>query len=253
MLDRASLDPALDGVNVLVSTAIGYRQGQHAVDDLGNRNLIDAARAANLDRFVFTSILTAEKAPDVSHFWQKKLVEDYLEASGVPFVSLRPGAFIDQPPSDDFWAGGLKKGRFITMGRADVPWTHVHTDGLARYLALVVDEPRAVGQRIDIGCDRPVSMNELADVISAVLDRPIKHWVLPWWLVRPGMSLGGRFDATVKDVRDMFDYFFTGQFVADTSVQAELFDVPTIEDAARRYLEGIGVLSPSLETNNAAA
>src|SRR5688572_24373351 len=88
MLNRASLDRAMDGSGTVVTTAIGYlrrRKGDSlaTVDDLGNRNLVDAARAANIDRFVFTSILTCDKAVDVPHFWQKKLIEDYLERSGV--------------------------------------------------------------------------------------------------------------------------------------------------------------------------
>ena len=100
MLDPASLDRALAGVSALVTTAIGYSARKpgdtlESVDGLGNRNLIDAARRAKLGRFVLTSILTCELAPDVPHFWQKKLTEDYLEASGVPFVSLRPGAFLN--------------------------------------------------------------------------------------------------------------------------------------------------------------
>jgi uncharacterized protein YbjT (DUF2867 family) len=67
LVDPASLEPALDGVDALVTTAAGYvrrRKGDSlaAVDDRGNRNLVDAARKAGLGRFVFTSILTADMA-----------------------------------------------------------------------------------------------------------------------------------------------------------------------------------------------
>src|SRR5882672_12398807 len=77
LLDRASLDRALAGAGALVTTAIGYiprRRGDslESVDDRGNRNLIEAAKAAKLGRFVFTSVLTADKAREVPHFWQKK-------------------------------------------------------------------------------------------------------------------------------------------------------------------------------------
>jgi uncharacterized protein YbjT (DUF2867 family) len=49
LVEPASLDPALDGVDALVTTAAGYvrrRRGDSlaAVDDRGNRNLVDAAR-----------------------------------------------------------------------------------------------------------------------------------------------------------------------------------------------------------------
>src|SRR6266581_3379121 len=140
------------------------------VDDLGNRNLVDAAKKMEIRRFVFTSILTCDQARDVPHFWQKKLIEDYLEASGTPFVALRPGAFLGGG-SARFFLRGLEKGRMMTFGSPTVRWTYIHPDDVARCLALAVDEPRAVGRRIDLGTARPVSTVELAGVLADLLGR----------------------------------------------------------------------------------
>jgi len=46
-------------------------------------------------RFVFTSILSADQAKRVPHFYQKAVIEAELERSGLPLVALRPGGFID--------------------------------------------------------------------------------------------------------------------------------------------------------------
>src|SRR6266508_2858207 len=64
MLDPASLERAMSGSSAVVTTAAGYtrrRKGDslEKVDDLGNRNLVDAAKKTEIRRFVFTSILTA--------------------------------------------------------------------------------------------------------------------------------------------------------------------------------------------------
>jgi uncharacterized protein YbjT (DUF2867 family) len=244
LVDPASLEPALDGVDALVTTAAGYvrrRKGDSlaAVDDRGNRNLVDAARNAGLGRFVFTSILTADKAPGVPHFWQKKLIEDYLETSGVPFVALRPGAFIGVW---DYWKRGLRKGRFMAMGSPSVRWTHVHVDDVARYLARAVDEPRAVGGRIDIGTDRPVSAQDLADVFAGILGRDIAVRSIPWPLLNALMRPVALLSERVADGRAMIEYFHTGRYVADTSAQAEIFgDVPTVEDTLLRYVGESGL------------
>ena len=40
------------------------------------------------------------------HFWQTKLIEDYLEESGVPDVALRPSAFVGVW---DFWTRGYER------------------------------------------------------------------------------------------------------------------------------------------------
>jgi uncharacterized protein YbjT (DUF2867 family) len=246
LVDPASLEPALDGMDALVTTAAGYvrrRKGDSlaAVDDRGNRNLVDAARNAGLGRFVFTSILTCDKATDVPHFWQKKLIEDYLEASGVPFVALRPGAFIGVW---DFWTRGLRNGRLMAMGSASARWTHVHVDDVAHYLAMAVDQPGADGRRIDIGMDRPVSTQDLAAVFTDILGRDITVRGLPWPLLNPVARPVGMFSERVSDMRAMIEYFHTGQYVADTSAQAEIFgEVPAVEDTLRRYAADAGLMA----------
>ena len=241
MLDPASLEKAMSGSSAVVTTAAGYtrrRKGDslEKVDDLGNRNLVDAAKKMGIRRFVFTSILTCDQARDVPHFWQKKLIEDYLERSGVPFVALRPGAFLGGG-SARFFLRGLEKGRMMAFGSTRVRWTYIHPDDVARCLALAVDEPRAVGRRIDLGTDRPVSTVELAGVLADLLGREVKPSQGSARIIKVVGTLGGLFVPRMRDMMAMGRYFETGKYVADTRVQAELFGpVPTIEDAARRML-----------------
>jgi len=248
LLDPASLDRALDGVGALITTAQGYmprRKGDSlaAVDDRGNRNLVDAARRARLDQFVFTSVLGADKARGVQQFWQKKLIEDHLEASGVPFVALRPGAFIGG--AHDYWARDLKKGRLTALGKAEVPVSSVHIDDVARYLARAVEEPQALGRRIDIGMDRALSFKDLAEIFSRLLDRPIKLSTIPWTPVNTAMALGGVFSPRIRDFRAMLAFFASGQSVANTAQQAEVFgSVPTAEETLHRYLREAGLRAP---------
>jgi uncharacterized protein YbjT (DUF2867 family) len=240
MLDPPSLDRALAGAASLVTTAIGYSARKpgdtlESVDGLGNRNLIDAARRAKLGRFVLTSILTCELARDVPHFWQKKLTEDYLEASGVPFVSLRPGAFLNAW----WWVKNLKKGTMPAMGSPTTRSTSIHPDDVARCLAMAVDEPRALGRRIDLGMDRAVSAADLAAECARLLGRPIKVQTMPAGMLR----VIGLFNPRMRDFGAMLRYFLKGTYIADTAVQAELFGpVPTFEDSLRRALKEVGLL-----------
>jgi uncharacterized protein YbjT (DUF2867 family) len=238
MLDRDSLARAMEGVLTVVTTAIGYsrrRKGDslETVDGRGNRNLIDAAQHAGIERFVFTSVLTCDKAPDVPHFWQKKLAEDYLESSRVPFVSLRPGAFIG---GADFWAKGLRKGTLMSVGSVTVPWTYIGIDDVARCIALSVDAPRALGRRIDLGMDRPLSAREVAAVFSSILARPIRVRSVPLGLIHGVAGILGLFNPFARDAASMIEYFLTGQYVADTSLQNEIFgSVPGVEETLTRY------------------
>jgi len=231
MLEPASLERAMSGSNAVVTTAAGYtrrRKGDslEKVDDLGNRNLVDA----------FTSILTCDQARDVPHFWQKKLIEDYLERSGVPFVALRPGAFLGGG-SARFFLRGLQKGRMMTFGSPTVRWTYIHPDDVARYLAMAIDDTRAVGRRIDLGTDRPVSAVELAGIFTRLLRREVRPSVGSLLVIKTVGTIGGLFLPFMRDMMAMGRYFETGKYVADTKQQGELFGpVPTIEDTARRAL-----------------
>jgi uncharacterized protein YbjT (DUF2867 family) len=100
MLDPSSLDAAFAGVDAVVTSAAGYTKRRKTdtdrTDTEGNRNLADAAHRAGIRRFVFLGILQSDLARDVPHFWHKVETEQHLDELGVPYVSLRPGAFFDQ-------------------------------------------------------------------------------------------------------------------------------------------------------------
>ena len=244
MMEPASLDRAFAGVDAVITTAAGYTKRRSsdtdAIDTVGNQNLVDAAKRAGTEWFVLTSILASDRAEDVPHFWHKHLAERALDEAGVPHVALRPGAFLDQ--SVDVFAKGVRKGRIPAMGDRHARWSWVFTDDLARYLAEAVDlGPEWSGRRIDIGWDRPVSTDELAEVIAAQHGAPVRVWALPWPVVSALGAVAGLLSATVRDIVAMLRFFRSGAYVADTTLQARAFDVPTAEDAVGRWLAGHGL------------
>lgn len=247
LLEPRSLAAACEGVRSVVTTAIGYssrRRGDFAggADDVGQRNLVDAARATRVERFVFTSVLTCDRAPDVPHFAAKHRVEQYLDGSGIPCVALRPGAFVDQ--STDFWIGGLRRGRLPVLGDPDVRWSYVHTQDLASRLAAATDLPADAPRVIDVGCDRPVSMREVASLISSRLGRPIALQVLPWPIASALFAVQGLANPWMSDFRKMFGYILRGGYVADLDAQRRWLGEPEpIERAVERYLEGTGLVA----------
>jgi nucleoside-diphosphate-sugar epimerase len=73
-----------------------------------------------------------------------------------------------------------EKGRLTVLGSKRVPLSYVHIDDLARHLAQALEVPDAVGRRIDIATDRPVSQQEIAELFTTILGRQIRP------LHRPG-------------------------------------------------------------------
>jgi uncharacterized protein YbjT (DUF2867 family) len=243
MMDPDSLVRAMSGADAVVTTAAGYTRHSKGdspdIDVAGNRNLADAAARADVRRFVLTSILTCDQTPDVPHFWHKKLAEDRLQEQGVPFVALRPGAFLDQVTQ----MGGdpFAKRRLTWLGSARIPLTFVLTADLAGYLADAVDADVATGERIDIGWDRPVGMQEIADISGRLLGERIRVRSVPAPVIHTAGRVLGPVVPMVKDMSAMFDWFQTGRYVADTTRQREVFGtVPTAEGAVARFITGLG-------------
>jgi uncharacterized protein YbjT (DUF2867 family) len=243
MMDPVSLMRAIDGVDAVVTTAAGYTRhskGDTAeIDTIGNRNLVDAASRAGVRRFVLTSILTCDQTPQIPHFWHKKLAENRLEERGVPFVALRPGAFLDMMTR----MGGdpFAKGRLMWFGSPTIPLTFVLTQDLAGYLADAVDAPGVDGQRIDIGWDRPVSIREIAALSSRLLGREIRARTIPAGVITTAATTVGRFSPMVRDMGAMLRWFQTGRYVADPARQREVFgEVPTAEEAIASFARSLG-------------
>ena len=242
MLDLDSLVDAMTGIDAVISTAAGYSRrdkNARAIDTTGNANLAIAAGRAQVRRFVLTSILTCDLTPQVSHFWHKKLAEDALDKNGVPFVALRPGAFLDQVAQ----LGGdpFEKKRLMAFGSKTVPLTFVLTPDLAALLVAAVDADVEPGERIDIGWTRPVSTQELADLASQRVGAEVRVRAIPLGLIRVITTVVGLVVPSVKDMGGMFAWFNTGRYVADVTRQEQVFGpAPTPEDAVARFAAQLG-------------
>lgn len=243
MMDPESLRRAMTGVDAVVTTAAGYtrhRKGDTPeTDTVGNSNLAEAAKRAGVRRFVLTSILTCDQTPGVPHFWHKRLMEDRLQALGVPFVALRPGAFLDQVTR--FGGDPVSRHQVRWLGSAGIPLTFTLTPDVAGYLAAAVDAPGVEGQRIDIGWDRPIAMQEFADLAGQLTGEEIRVRPVPLRVLRAAGTLLGPVNPMARDLAAMIAWFQTGRYVADTTRQREVFGPPpTAEDAVRRLITSLG-------------
>lgn len=237
MMDPASLDRALQGVDIVVSSANSYMKGNLDTDFQGNKNLIEAAARAKVGKFVFLSIVSCEAASAVPHFHAKKVAEDLIKKSGVPYVFVRAPSFLDQ--STDFIAKAVKAGKFQGMGDKATRWSYVLTDDLASYLAKAATYPgtEIVNQTIDVGwSDGPKNQQELADIISDVINKRLKIQIIPWWMIRVVARPVKLFSELGYDLIQMFLFFRTGLYVSDISRHEDFFGpAPTARDAITRW------------------
>lgn len=244
MMNPASLTIALEGkplADAMVANAAGYTRhtkgDDQKTDTAGYRNLINAAKAAKIKRFVLISILECDKAPNVPHFSHKFLVEQYLKAIDQPFISLRAGAFLDQ--ARDMVYSKVKNGVYpafvpgVAMGM-------IYTADLARYAAMAaISVPDNQSDSIvDVGWDLPASGEDLAEAFSKILGKKIvAKPAIPGFVTSLILPVIGIFNESVKDMTAMMKWIKTGIYKSkNTAKQKEMFsDLPTVEEAVRRY------------------
>ena len=133
VLDRAAVDRVLAGAApaAAIVSLVGGRpfRSDPPPDWDGNRNLIDAARAAGVRRFVLVSSIGAGGSRAAAP-WIARLIlgrfmklktqaEDYLRLSGREWSIVRPGHLTDQPATG---RGQLLEDETISgaIARADV-------------------------------------------------------------------------------------------------------------------------------------
>ena len=239
LMDPVSLDAALTGVDVVVSSANGYMKETIEADSQGNKNLIEAAARAGVRRFVFLSIVACEAAPEVPHFHAKKVAEDLTKASGLPYVFVRAPAFLDQ--SADYVADGVKAGRFYVVGDKTTKWSYVLTDDLADAVAKAATYAgeEITNQTIDIGWqDGAKSQSEVAELIAQVTRKRLTLWVVPWVVFSVMARLVKPFSELGFDLIQMFLFFRTGRFVSDATKQEQFFGpAPTAHEAITKWAD----------------
>src|SRR5947207_8757532 len=144
--NSASLLSSCEGVEQVLAAAhalVGKGDNNpQTVDDAGNRYLIDAAKAAGVKHFIFVSVQGASPDSPLAFFRIKYRTEEYLQASGLNFTILRPGAYME------LWAQLIgqpirEQGKTTIFGSGNNPINFVSVEDVARFVTITLDDARA--------------------------------------------------------------------------------------------------------------
>ena len=166
-----TLAPALAGVKRLLLVSgmdMGRRVQQH-------RAVIEAAKAADVELLAYTSVLRADSST-LPIAEEHKVTEDLLRGSGVPYVILRNGWYIENyterlamPLQYGAFMGAAQSGRIAAASREDY--------AAAAVAVLTADEHR--GKTYELAGDYAFTMSDLASEVSKWAGRPIPYKDLP--------------------------------------------------------------------------
>lgn len=187
-----SLDAALSGSRVVISAshaAIGGRGNNSGlVDDVGQRVLIDWAKRAGVEHFVFVSALGASSDHPID-FWRTKWrTEQYLQQSGVPFTIVRPAAFTDFHAYELLGKAVLQNKRVAISGAGTNARNFVAAEDVARVIAPCVHANSPRGATIEIGGPENLSVVQVVRAFEEFGKQSAKPMHLPLPVLR-GLSV----------------------------------------------------------------
>ncbi|MEO8194215.1 MAG: SDR family oxidoreductase [Gemmatimonadales bacterium] len=186
--DPHSLEFALRGVRAVVTAAhsmLGRRdEASDLVDDAGHRSLIDAAREAGVEHFVYTSVVGASPDHPIDFWRSKARVERYLEESGLAYTIIRPTAFMEMHAYQLIGKAVLEGKRVILFGRGQNPRNYVAAEDVAKTIHGVLQLPALRGEILEIGGPENLTAHQVVETFERVSGRRAKVMHVPLAAVR---------------------------------------------------------------------
>ena len=186
--DPESLQFAVRGASGVVAAAHSILgrgpDSSRLVDDLGHRSLIDAAKEAGVEHFIYTSVLGA--APDHPvDFWRTKArIERYLEESGLRYTIFRPTAFMEIHAWELIGKAVATGKRVILFGPGKNPRNFIAADDVANAVALGLRIPELRGRTIEIGGPENLTAKEVVATFEKVTGKKAKVSSVPLPVLR---------------------------------------------------------------------
>ena len=177
--DPASLARACRGATKVLAAVHSVRgRGSEAskyVDLQGHKDLIDAARDAGVQDFVYTSAYGAGGVFRDNVFYRiKHEVEGYLRASGLDYTILRPTLFMESHAEGLIGRPIMERGKVTLFGRGENPRNFIAADDVAQIAVRVLEDGAFRGEIIDVGGRDNVTNMQIVRLYEEQLGRPVK-------------------------------------------------------------------------------
>jgi uncharacterized protein YbjT (DUF2867 family) len=190
--EPGSLQEALEGIDAVIASAHSLDRimaGQadlsiRSVDRDGYGNLVSAATAAGVRRFVYVSFPGAILSSATPFAEAKLATEGLLQGSPMQEVILRPDAY-QEPWLSAERGFDWRRGRVTIFGRGDGQAAYVGMEDVAEAVVRVAtmsDPPRL----LEFGGPEVMTRNELVAAFEQALGRPLRCRRVPRVLMRLG-------------------------------------------------------------------
>ncbi|KAM3095856.1 NmrA/HSCARG family protein [Phormidesmis sp. 146-12] len=211
--DRTSLDSTMQGVFGVFSVQT-FQDGLEAEIRQG-KVVADAAKAAGIQHFVYSSVGSAERNTGIPHFDSKFQVEEYIRASGLPYTILRPVFFFYNYGS---MRPMVEAGTLSQSLSPDTKLQQLSEEDYGEMVAEVFERPTDFLNREQEVASVDMTMTEVAAAFSRVLGKPVKYQQIPFEAFEQQSG---------KEVTIMYRWFENVGYAADLAQLERDFTEPT--------------------------
>ena len=222
--DRSAMERALEGAYGVFSVQNYWETGYDGEVQQG-KTVADAAKAAGVEHFVYSSVGSAHRQTGLSHFESKWEVENHVRELDLRYTILRP-VFLMQ--NWEMMRGMVLGGTLAQPLDPDKPFQQVAVEDIGAFAAIAFENPeRWIGREVDLAGDEP-TMPEIAETFGRVIGREVSYYQVPWDQFEEQMG---------EEITVMYRWFNDMGYEADiAALQQEYPELTTFE----RYLRAHG-------------
>ena len=183
--DKNTIIAALEGMDAVIDAATARATDSASIKQVdwdGKVNLIQAAKTAGVDRFIFFSILNAEKYPNVPLMEIKRCTEKFIAESGLKYTILRPCGFMQGLIGQ--YAIPMLDNQTVWITGESAAIAYMDTQDIAKFAVRALEVPETVGQSYPVVGSKAWKAEEIIEVCERLSGKEGKIWRLPMGLLR---------------------------------------------------------------------
>ena len=211
LTDRAAVDGLFAGVTGVFSVATPFEAGLEAEVAQGT-TLGDAAKAAGVGHYVYSSVGGADRDSKVPHFESKWAIENHLRGIGLPLTIVRPVYFFENfggwslQPSNDGYSMAMPLSPDRTL-------QGIASDDIGAFVAMAFTDPATwIGREFELASDER-TLPAYAEAIAADIGARVDYVQVPWEALREQS----------EDLYRMFGFFEREGYAADIAALREQY------------------------------
>ena len=207
-----TLEHVCQGIDVVFSSVgITRQKGKltfRDVDYQGNKNLLEVALRAGVEKFVYVSVLDGPRLRHLDIVDAHEAFAHELKTAGIGYAVLRPtGYFSDMGEVFEM----ARKGRVWLIGSGENRVNPIHGADLAEACANAIEGEET---EIDVGGPQIMTWNDMAKLAFKVQGLPAKVTRLPGWLMWSVVRLVRLFNRHQGELLAFFTTMATTDVVA---------------------------------------